>query len=76
LLGERENARKWLEIALGFVTPQFRQFVLSELGATYEKLGLIDEAISTLEEVVPLSDKYLRPGYEERLEHLKSIRTS
>jgi tetratricopeptide (TPR) repeat protein len=73
LLGEWEKAQQLLETALRYVTPNFRQYVLSDLVEAYERLGLVDEAVRTLEELIPLLSPDRRAYHEERLIRFKRI---
>jgi len=73
-LGDWENAKLNLEKALVYVPPSHRQYVLSDLVDAYERLGLIDNAISALEELIDTSDSALKVWYEDKLVHLQSIK--
>lgn len=74
LLGEYDRAREWQEIALKYSPPTFRQYVMSDLVEIYVSLGLLDEAIETLEEFIPIVDLFQKTHYEEKLAHLRNIK--
>jgi tetratricopeptide (TPR) repeat protein len=74
LMGEQEAAQKYLETARIYVPREFRWHVLVELYETYEALGQIDNAIATLEEVIPLVDQIQQVYYQPKLTRLKEIR--
>ncbi len=68
-LGDWEQAGNWYEKSFQRVTSPFKPFVLVDLVRTYEKLGLIRDAIHTLEELIPLVDSVSRSYYEDQLEY-------
>lgn len=73
-LGDREQARKWYESALEVAPPTFRPYVLGDLARTYEALGLVNEAIQALEELMPTLDSEFQKKYHgDNLRHLQAI---
>lgn len=73
-LMQPHQARKWYEKALERVTPDFRQFVLSDLARTYETLGMAKEAAEAYEEYLALADQNPLADYHaENLAKLKRL---
>ena len=70
-----EKARHWHECALQVVTPDYRQFVLIDLVKSYEALGLVNEAVEALEKLLPLMNIQSRDYYQNKLDHLKQVKS-
>jgi tetratricopeptide (TPR) repeat protein len=72
-LGEREQSRVNYERASQLVPSSHRQFILIDLAKVYGLLGHADEAVKTLEELIPLLDGHSREYYQKQLDHMKQI---
>jgi len=77
--GQLPEARESYERALKLARPEYKEYVLSNLTEIYEKLGLLDEAIKSLETLLDSlgndpADSFSKDYHSKNLEHLKSVR--
>jgi len=70
-----QQARQYYEKALEVVSPSRKQFILSDILKIYDKLGLVEECLIVLDELMPLHDHVFQTNYYgEKREHFMAIK--